>query len=357
MHRPTVPQPVAAGWKGVPRTTLGNRFAMDGDRVDRLRRFLASPVRQAPTHNINNYWLEHRLNLAFTPDQGGLWIYNDPNLDVRIIPRDRELSAQLPALPRAVVRGLEGITRIMDRALARLHRLTALQRLRQRIALGDSGGPLADPLGQLRAAWPERTHLMLHAAGLIERFAPARHPWDVLEIGSGPSILTAVLRTRFGSRHVNVDLPEQIAVGFSLLSEFLPQARILLPHELEAQPGADFDVVFVTPEQLPWVAQRRFDVAANMFSFGEMSAATVEEYFSLLRCVLQPDGVFYCANRVSKHSPNDGATSAFASYPWRTGDAVLHDRTDLSAVPGGSRGHRERVVRLEPSLAAEGVHA
>jgi len=314
--------------------------------VERLRQFLASPVRQAPTHNINNYWFEHRLTLAFQLERDGLWIFNDPNLDVRITARDEELARQHWRLPGALVSWCQRLSLAAHRRLAQFDHGVAVQRLRHRIGWGARGEALPDPLQRMRAAWPERTHLMWHASQLVGRFGPARRPWDVLEIGSGSAIFTAVLRTQWGGRYVNIDLPEQIAVGFSMLSEFLPEARVLLPHEVDEWGDEPFDVAFITPEQLSWVEGRKFDVAANMFSFGEMSADAVEEYFGLLRRLLRPDGIFYCANRIAKSNLNDGTIRKFDNYPWQSNDVVLHDRTDLSVIPGGSKDHRERVARL-----------
>jgi putative sugar O-methyltransferase len=139
--------------------------------------------------------------------------------------------------------------------------------------------------------------------------------WRVLEIGSGPCLLTGLLMHNYGSKHILVDLPEQIAVGFALLSEFWPHKRFLLPHEVEnlKKTAAEKNAVFLTPAQLSLLHELEFDVAINTLSFQEMSAETIEEYFSVIRRHLTPNGVFYCANRISKRNVHDGTTAEFSN--------------------------------------------
>jgi hypothetical protein len=107
----------------------------------------------------------------------------------------------------------------------------------------------------------------------------------------------------------------------------------------------DHDIAFITPEQLELLEGHTFGVAVNMFSFGEMSAETVKEYFTLIRQCLIPGGIFYCANRISKFNPHDGTTSEFASYPWLAADEFLFDR-DMRHIFGANKGHRECIVRM-----------
>jgi len=173
----------------------------------------------------------------------------------------------------------------------------------------------------------------------------------VLEIGSGPAILAGLMGHCLRSRHVLIDLPEQIVVGFSMLCEFFPEQKILLPNEVVAFESLphDPDIVFLTPEQTECLEGERFDVAVNMFSFGEMSYETIGEYFALIRRTLKPGGIFYCANRVSKFNPHDGTTSDFDRYPWSDGDSFLFVR-DMAHVFGANRGHRECVVRMATAV-------
>ena len=90
------------------------------------------------------------------------------------------------------------------------------------------------------------------------------------------------------------------------------------------------------------------DYLVGHFSFGEMSYQTIGEYFTLIRKILRPGGIFYCANRVSKINPHDGTVSDFSSYPWLEKDEFIFDR-DMGSVFGANRGHRECVVRMARS--------
>jgi putative sugar O-methyltransferase len=341
-----------------------SRFSISDIAISRLGQFLASPERSAAIGNINKYWLTRRLNLSFIVEPNAVGILRDTNLSSRVTSYDRNRIRRLVTVPGPLLNRLERILLRGYRWLARLERFVELQRIRKELALAQdltssdrTTFPFASlteqqfrsvPLSALLESWPERTLLMLHAVDVIQHFAPFRVPgWRVLEIGSGPCLLAGLLMHGYGSKHVLVDLPEQIAVGFSLLSEFWPHKRFLLPHEVEdpKRAAAENDAVFLTPAQLPLVHALQFDVAINTFSFQEMSPETIAQYFSLIRRHLTPDGVFYCANRRSKRNPHDDTIAEFAKYPWHPHDQFLFDR-DMRAVPGASEIHRECVVRL-----------
>lgn len=352
-------------WYSGPGRFATSRLTISDIAVERIREFLASPERSAPTHNINKYWLMRRMNLAFWLESDVITISKDSNLSSRITEYDRQRIRRLPALPEPVVELLSRVLEWVDRLTNRAERFLELQRVQRQMQLveGLSQGTVkaafpfgswtetrirSNPLRLILDGWPERTLLMLHAADVIQHFAPPADPvWRVLEIGSGPAILAGLMMDAYGSRHVLVDLPEEIVVGFSFLSEFWQHKRILLPHEATSLGREDekYDAVFLTPEQLPLLSDRRFDVAVNMFSFQEMSYETIGQYFSLIRERLAPGGIFYCANRMKKPNPHDGTVIEFARYPWRSEDEFLFDQ-DMGSVPGAASIHRECLVRL-----------
>jgi hypothetical protein len=343
-----------------------SRFAVDSDAVERLRQFIASPERRTPVDNINRYWLTRRMNLDFVLEPDAITILKDSNLKSRITAFDHKRICELPSVSDRVLKTLRWVLDHSGRWILRAERFLELQRIGKELKLAQS---LSDDLAkrifpfgswiekQIRSApisfmldgWPQRTLLMLHAVDVIQHFAPSPAPvWRVLEIGSGPAMVAGLMMEAYGSRHVLIDLPEQIAVGFSLLSEFWPHKRILLPHEVidVRHASNDYDTIFLTPGQLPLLGDRCFDIAVNMFSFQEMSSETIREYFSLIRQRLVTGGVFYCANRITKPNPHDGTMSEFASYPWHPKDEFLFDQ-DMRGVPGASRIHRECLVHLD----------
>jgi len=217
-----------------------------------------------------------------------------------------------------------------------------------------------EPVSTILVGWPQRAVLPLRASDIIWHFVAnqelsgktcGQHPLHVLQIGSGSAILPGLMTHALGSRHVLVDLPEQAAVGFSVLSEIFPNLRVLLPNELVMGETniEDADIVFITPEQLDWLEQKEFEVAVNMFSFQEMSHDTISEYFELIRTHLKPGGIFYCMNRALKRNYDDYSTSEFANYPWSPVDEFLYDFTFdgvLADVKVAGKSVRESVVRL-----------
>lgn len=313
------------------------------------------------------------LHFALVPE--GIVIEGDSNLSDRLTSKDRARLGSVPVLPglpllRALVRYA---SRWVSRAESAVRLLEAKRRLARLPSLEqglDSAGTLAlseevkqklrggRSFHEIYRAWPERAHLMCHALAIILRFAPERlrargggaTPMSVVEIGSGSAILTGLLGACCRSRHILIDLPEQIVIGFSMLSEFFPEQRTVLPNEIATRGAlpSEYDIVFLTPEQVFVVKDCVFDVAVNMFPFGEMSYSTIDEYFSFLRRHLAADGIFYCANRVAKANPHDDTTIEFARYPWLPEDAFLFDRT-MEGVFGANASHRESVVRLRNS--------
>jgi hypothetical protein len=110
--------------------------------------------------------------------------------------------------------------------------------------------------------------------------------------------------------------------------------------------GNRLDVALVTPEQLALFGDRRFDIAINMCSVGEMSYETIQESFQVFRRHMAP-GILYCANRISKRNPHDVITVDVARYPWapRPRDKFLCDE-NMAGVPICAVDHREAMVRL-----------
>lgn len=162
-----------------------------------------------------------------------------------------------------------------------------------------------------------------------------------LEIGAGSCYLVGLLKERLpGCRFYIVDLPSTIPFGFVHLSTLFPDAKIALPHDVEASGGLgalEQEVVFLTPDQAGLIPSSSVSIGCNTDSFMEMMPEVVAGYFSLLRRVLQKDNLFYCSNRAEKRmhpaegeartvkfgNPNvieEAVPVRFHEYPWGAED-------------------------------------
>ena len=162
-----------------------------------------------------------------------------------------------------------------------------------------------------------------------------------LEIGAGSCYLVGLLKERMPKcRCYIVDLPSTIPFGFVHLSSVFPEARIALPHTVEAEDdhaALDAEIVFLTPDQAGLIPTGSVSIGCNTDSFMEMMPEVVAGYFQLLRRVLKKDNLFYCSNRAEKRmhppegevrtmnygNPNvieEAVPVRFHEYPWKAED-------------------------------------
>lgn|GEM_PF-861123 len=148
----------------------------------------------------------------------------------------------------------------------------------------------------------------------------------VLEIGPGNGNFPSILYHDWAPmKLILVDLPETLAVAIPFLNSLFPKAKLLMPHEVQADglPGI-FDFAFLTVDQIDIIADNSVDLAINCHSFQEMTHAQIEVYFKLIQKVCRESGFFFTANRVEKIPCGIDAytveqsdpPSRFAEYPW-----------------------------------------
>jgi hypothetical protein len=284
-----------------------HQFTIDLSRSRRLEGFLLSNERRNPIHNINDYWKRFREQIAITVVPGKVSITNDSVMDSRLYGEKRSGIGRVLS-PRILVRILGWVRNGLS-LFTRFENYLLKQRQYQRSYFVNA---------------------------LLQNYRSEFLPFGLWEDEKDPLVIDA-------------------AIGYSLLSEFFPEKKILLPNEIGPE-GIDWDltdVAILTPEQTDLIKNQSIDVSINMFSFMEMSGDAVKEYFSLFRRTLKSDGIFYCANRLSKKLALDGTRSDFSGYPWLPEDEFLHDVTFDSMLRGiilAGRPYRECVVRLESGL-------
>ena len=141
----------------------------------------------------------------------------------------------------------------------------------------------------------------------------------IVEIGAGNGNLLALLHSKvLGSCVIDVDLPETLSVAFVFLADMFPEARFLLPNEVEGANFSDFDFVFLTPGQINKIQNDSVDLFINTDSFQEMTHEQIEEYFYFIQVGGKEGGYFFTRNRVEK-------------FPW--GSASFDDRENLGPPP------------------------
>jgi hypothetical protein len=132
----------------------------------------------------------------------------------------------------------------------------------------------------------------------------------IAEIGAGNGNLMSLLKHHFNSKCIiNVDLPETLTLCIPFLNNLFPNAKILLPNEINEKVGEDallnYDFIFLTPGQITLLEENMIDLFINTASFGEMNMPQIEKYINLIQKVGKQDSFFFCSNRVEKISHND----------------------------------------------------
>jgi len=137
----------------------------------------------------------------------------------------------------------------------------------------------------------------------------------MLEIGAGAGVNPIINYFRFQSRNVIVDLPETISVAYLVVRTFAPDARILLPNEVDAMVGEegsledlikDYDFIFLLPTQLHRLPVGFASAACNVASFQEMDIEVVRNYVSFFHKSLRLGGVMVLLNlEVSRQIPGN----------------------------------------------------
>ncbi|MDO8788888.1 MAG: putative sugar O-methyltransferase [Sulfuritalea sp.] len=167
---------------------------------------------------------------------------------------------------------------------------------------------------------------------LMRSFISGTELRTVLEIGAGNGNFSSIIFHEWSPvRLILVDLPETICLAFSFLSNLFPEARIVLPTELEQGLPEQFDFALLTVDQLDLVESDSVDLAINCHSFQEMTQAQIAIYFVFIQRICRNLGYFFTANRIDKIPCGpDSLTqeqleppNRFAEYPWDVHNKVL----------------------------------
>jgi hypothetical protein len=120
-------------------------------------------------------------------------------------------------------------------------------------------------------------------------------PARVLEIGSGNGSFSFALKAYCpASTFYLVDIPESLQVAALYLKEALPGARTahVLSEEDELPADGQCDFVFVSVSSADRLAGLHFDLAVNIWSFGEMPNHFVSKWFDLIQKKCRVDRLF-----------------------------------------------------------------
>jgi putative sugar O-methyltransferase len=133
----------------------------------------------------------------------------------------------------------------------------------------------------------------------------------ITEIGAGNGNLMLLLKHHFNSKCIiDIDLPETLILCIPFLKNLFPNAKILLPNEINEKIGKDtllnYDFIFLTPSQITLLEENLIDLFINTSSFMEMNMSQIEEYINFIQKVGKKDSFFFCANSVEKIPVGDG---------------------------------------------------
>jgi len=168
----------------------------------------------------------------------------------------------------------------------------------------------------------------------------------IAEIGAGNGNLMSLLKHHFNSKCIiNVDLPETLTLCIPFLENLFPNAKILLPNEINEKVGEDallnYDFIFLTPGQITLLEENLIDLFINTSSFGEMNMPQIEEYINLIQKVGKQGSFFFCSNRVEKIPVSDDIQNEnykhikpirFFEYPFFDNEVLLWEICKFSSL-------------------------
>ena len=140
----------------------------------------------------------------------------------------------------------------------------------------------------------------------------------VCEIGPGTGNLSSLFFYHFNTKLFLIDLPRTMLFSFSYLSQSFPNAKILLPNEIDAGNYglSEHDIIMMTPDQTSIIPDGTVDLTVNVGSMQEMVKESIDSYFKMIDRITKRKGYFFSNNRVEKIM--DGQPIRFSEYPWRS---------------------------------------
>ena len=120
----------------------------------------------------------------------------------------------------------------------------------------------------------------------------------ITEIGAGNGNLMLLLKYHFKSKCIiNIDLPETLILCVPFLENLFPNAKILLPNEINEKIDKDtllnYDFIFLTPNQITLLEENLIDLFINTSSFMEMNMSQIEKYINLIQKVGKQGSFFF----------------------------------------------------------------
>ena len=159
----------------------------------------------------------------------------------------------------------------------------------------------------------------------------------ITEIGAGNGNLMLLLKYHFKSKCIiDIDLPETLILCIPFLENLFPDAKILLPNEINEKIDKDtllnYDFIFLTPGQIVLLEENLIDLFINTSSFMEMNMSQIEKYVNLIQKVGKQGSFFFCSNGVEKIPIGDGHQNEnykhikpirFFEYPFFNNEVLL----------------------------------
>ena len=132
-------------------------------------------------------------------------------------------------------------------------------------------------------------------------------------------------------------MPETLILAIPYLNRLFPNAKILLPNEVNSEIDDDilaqYDFIFLTPSQLKFVKENTIDLAINTSSFHEMEKTQIAEYIQFIQKVCKNHSFFFNTNSVEK-IPHDGEKkdlifkktlpNRFFEYPFFNNEILIY---------------------------------
>ncbi len=156
-----------------------------------------------------------------------------------------------------------------------------------------------------------------------------REDFVVLDIGSSYGIFSGLVKKEYpASRHVLVDVPEQLILARYFLGSWFPEARIVGVTELLHEPAitrdviSDYDFMLLPVSLFDRLSAQSADLITNFASFTEMTRVYFERY--MRSDVFRSSRYFYTINRIEAYPKEERTDVSILDFPITDSEKRLH---------------------------------
>ncbi|ASV10813.1 putative sugar O-methyltransferase [Leptospira santarosai] len=333
-----------------------NKIFLNKDLISRLKEFKNSKVYLTDSAiSKSDYWQEQVKELTSILTEGsviiggdsGYYVPSSNSMIIRLFSKITKVLLNISDLPELIVDRYFKQTKllsykaafdaVMSHAVISDPDLSPYRINHLELRKNSEIFPDAKSVSKHFSSWSghlasSNIYLNYYYLNLLKGYTKKGEIRRVLEIGSGNGNFSSILYNSLSPvQCVIVDLPEMIPICAAYLSKIFPEAKIVLPNEVNKTLPKDYDFLFLTTTSIDLLPKNYIDLSVNCHSFQEMKPKQISVYFDLIQNVTKKNGYFFTSNRIEKipmgRDPytriQNEVPNRFFEFPWKKSNQIL----------------------------------